>query len=275
MAKRKGTATAPRPASSGHGLKLRPVKTTRPPARVLYLYAISHVPDGVSAAVAAEAIDGSAKVEALRCHNYLCWISRVSKTDFADHLSEHMQDLEWVATAGLRHQRVVAEISSNTSALPARFGTVFLTDDSLALHVKERKRALRQAFERVAGADEWGIKIFALAKPRSPVATKAVSGADYLKRKAELLQPRAGQLDEEVRRFISDLTKLAVAASPGGKASAGQPGLLWHGSFLVPRKDRKKLDSALAKYAARWKDVRRVDCSGPWPPYSFVGEHVH
>jgi len=199
----------------------------------------------------------------------------VSKTDFADHLSEHMQDLEWLATSGLRHQRVVADISSNTSALPARFGTVFLTEESLVQHVKERKRALRQAFERVAGADEWGIKIFALAKPKSPVATKAVSGADYLKRKAELLQPRAGQLDEEVRRFISDLTKLAVAASPGGKASAGQPGLLWHGSFLVPRKDRKKLDSALAKYAARWKNVRRVDCSGPWPPYSFVGEHVH
>ncbi len=78
-----------------------------------------------------------------------------------------------------------------------------------------------------------------------------------------------------MQRFIAEVTKLAVAASPGGKASAGQPGLLWHASFLIRRKDRKKLESALAKYAARWKNVRRIDCSGPWPPYSFVGEHVH
>ena len=53
--------------------------------------------------------------------------------------------------------------------------------------MKDRKRALHEAFELVADADEWGIKIFALAKPKSPVATKAVSGAEYLKREAELL----------------------------------------------------------------------------------------
>ena len=107
-------------------------------------------------------------------------------------------------------------------------------------------------------------------------SAKAASGADYLKRKAELLQPRtAGKLDDEVTEFIAALTKLAVAASPGGKASAGQPGLVWHGSFLIRRSDRKKLEAALKKYAGSWKDARRIDCSGPWPPYSFVEEHVH
>jgi len=276
MTKRKATTMAHASASSEQEPKLRPVKAVRPSARVLYLYAISQMPETVAPAIATEAIDGSSKVEATRCQGYLCWISRVSKDDFADQLSERMQDLEWLATAGLRHQRVVAEISTNTSALPARFGTVFLSEDSLAQHVKQRKRALGEAFGRVADADEWGIKVFALATPKSAIATKAASGADYLKRKAELLQPRAGKtLDADVQRFIADLTKLSVAASPGGKASAGQPGLLWHGSYLVHRKNAKKLDTALAKYAARWRDVRRIDCSGPWPPYSFVGEHVH
>jgi hypothetical protein len=135
---------------------------------------------------------------------------------------------------------------------------------------------LEQAFERVANADEWGIKIFAAPRQLARSLPKAASGADYLKRKAELLQPgTASKLDDEVKEFIAAVTKLAAAASPGGKASAGQPGLVWHGSFLIRRSDRKKLESALKKYAGSWKDTRRIDCSGPWPPYSFVEEHVH
>jgi len=233
------------------------------------------MPAGVAPCIAAEAIDGSAAIEALRCGAWLCWISRVSRDDFADRLTERMQDLEWLAAAGLRHQRAVAEISARLHSLPARFGTVFLSESSLAQHVTERRQALRNAFRRVSGADEWGIKVFATATPAKPAAVKIATGSDYLKRKAELLQPRKSRrIDPDVRAFVSALTRLSVAASPGGKASAGQPGLLWHGSFLVRRKDRRKLQSALAKYASRWKDLRRIDCSGPWPPYSFVGEHV-
>jgi hypothetical protein len=253
----------------------RSPKKTSAPARVLYLYAISRMPPRREPAIAAEGIDGLSPVEAVRCKDYLCWISRVSKTDFADHITQHMQDLEWLAAAGLRHQRVVSEISAKLAALPARFATVFLTDASLAKHIEEREHALQAAFARVADADEWGIKIFSIAKPKARAATTPSSGADYLKQKAQLLQPRASKkLDKDVEEFVSVLKHLSVAGSPGGKASAGQPGLLWHGSFLVARKDRKKLDAALKKYAAQWREVRRVDCTGPWPPYSFVGDHV-
>ena len=250
-----------------------PKKATTP-ARVLYLYAISEVPKRAAPVISAEAIDGDALVEPVRCENYVCWVSRVAKDEFADHIEDRMQDLEWLASAGLRHQRVVAEISSKLVTLPARFGTVFLSEDSLAAHVKERKRALRGAFERVAGADEWGVKLFATAAAKAPATNAPASGAEYLKRKAELLQPRSGKLDTEVREFVARVKELAVAASAGGKASAGQPGLIWHGSFLIRRKNRKKLEMVLRKYAKKWKDIRRIDCSGPWPPYSFVGQHV-
>jgi hypothetical protein len=265
-------------------LKARSFKNTEKPsnktssratATVLYLYAISQMPAREPPVISAEAIAGPSPIEALPCYNYICWISRVPKSDFADHLSERMQDLEWLAASSLRHQRAVAELTSRIATLPARFGTIFLTDASLAQHVKQHKRALAGAFKRVADADEWGIKVFALAAPQKPIPAKARSGSEYLKRKAQLLAPRpAKKLDPQVAHFIARLKSLAVAASAGGKASAGQPGLLWHGSFLIRRKDRAKFTSVLRKYAAQWKDMRRIDCSGPWPPYSFVGEHV-
>ena len=243
-------------------------------APVLYLYAVSQAYEAVAPVIASEGIDGVAGVEGLLTDKHLCWISRVPKPEFADQLTEHMQNLEWLATAGLRHQRVVAEISGHLSALPARFGTVFLSEESLAEHVKARIKAFEQAFTRVADADEWGVKIFAERKAVS-TTVKAASGTDYLKKKSELLQPkRSGKLDDEVQDFIAKLNNLAVAASPGGKASAGQPGLVWHGSFLIRRKDRGKLEAALKKYAGQWANTRRIDCSGPWPPYSFVGDYV-
>ncbi len=251
------------------------LKTKAAPARVLYLYAISALAQRQTPTISAESIDGSALVEAVRCGDHLCWISRVAKSDFADHISERMQNLEWLAAVGLRHQRVVSEIASQMPTLPARFATVFLTEVSLAKHIVERDSALRASFARVADADEWGVKIFALASPKPRVSPPPSSGSEYLKRKAKMLQPRASRrLDPEVAEFISELKAIAIADTLGGKASAGQPGLVWHGSFLVRRKDRKKLDAALKKCAAAWHDVRRIDCSGPWPPYSFVGEHV-
>ena len=253
----------------------KPPKKKAVPASVLYLYAISQLPQRTAPAVAAEGIDGTAPAEAIRCEDHLCWISRVSKADFVDHITEHMQDLEWLAAAGLRHQRVVAEVANQLATLPARFATVFLSEASLAKHIAERKSALHTAFARVADADEWGVKIFALAPPKPRTASAPAGGAEYLKRKAEMLQPRAAKkLDEDVAQFVSTLKDIAVADSPGGKASAGQLGLVWHGSFLIRRKDRKRLDATLKKYAAQWHGVRRVDCSGPWPPYSFVGEYV-
>jgi hypothetical protein len=248
---------------------------THAPVAVLYLYAISRMPEKTATEIAAEGIDGAAVVEAIRCGNYLCWVSHVSKADFADQISERMQDLEWLATAGLRHQHVVAEISSKFPMLPARFGTIFVSEESLAKHMKQRGRGLRDAFQLVADADEWGVKVFVVAAAKAQPTKAVASGSEYLKRKADLLQPRtAGKLDKDVQTFVSSLKKLAIAHSVGGKASAGQPGLVWHGSFLIRRKDRKKLDSVLQKYAAQWKDVRRIDCSGPWPPYSFVGNHA-
>lgn len=59
-------------------------------ARALYLYAISQVPETDAPAVVAEGIDGEAPVEAIRCENYPCWISRAPNIEFADKLPDHV-----------------------------------------------------------------------------------------------------------------------------------------------------------------------------------------
>jgi hypothetical protein len=66
------------------------------------------------------------------------------------------------------------------------------------------------------------------------------------------------------------LKKIARDSAPTGRISATQPDLLWQGAFLVSRGRRKIWEQALKRFVQQWSGVRRIEVSGPWPPYSFV-----
>jgi hypothetical protein len=259
-------------------------KPPRPVGRVLYLYGIGK--SRPSKKPRAPGVDGAAAVEALACSGLTCWLSRVDAHEFGEQLEQNIENLDWLAEASVRHQRVVAELSSNETILPARFGTVFVTEKTLAADVARRKRELEPALKRLAGADEWGVKVFVVAEPVASVA--AESGRDYLQQKAAMLKPAPSpQASKEVQELAEALSKVAVDAVPGGKVSGGQRDLEWQASFLVRRADRKKWDDVLAKFARRWGSEersekgsekvheRRIETTGPWPPYSFVSANAH
>jgi gas vesicle protein GvpL/GvpF len=254
--------------------KARPAKK-KPPraaaqakvnARVLYLYGVSQRPAG--GRLRAAGVDGRAAIECLRCAPYYCWVSRVDGEEFGDELATHMENLDWLAEASVRHQRAVSEVAQHVTILPARFGTVFLTEESLHQHVHHDRRKLGEAFNRVENADEWGVKVFAV--PQTPPPTRAASGKDYLRQKAARLETRARKADPEVQAFQKELDYISLASTDGGKVSSGQRGLLWNASFLIPRSRTGELQGMLARFADRWAGSYRIECSGPWPPYSFV-----
>ena len=109
-----------------------------------YLYGITQASDSAGAAVSQPGIDGSAPVKAIACDAFLCWISQVSRRGFADPLQERMEDIDWLAAAGLRHQRVVGELARQAATLPARFGTIFLSEESLRKDIKAGRCATQR-----------------------------------------------------------------------------------------------------------------------------------
>lgn len=245
----------------------------KPPSaqdRAIYLYAVTPAttPRRV---LSAAGVDGLAPVEAVPTDSLMCWISVVDGAEFGDRLEKNMEDLEWLAAASVRHQQVVSEISALGDVLPARFGTVFLSVDSLLQHVQQNHEFLTTALQRISGCDEWGIKVFAEPQRAKKAAVSAASGADYLKQKASLHRTRTQvREDAEITALVSELREVSNDTAPSGKVSSGQPGLQWQGAFLVPRKNRQKLQRILERFAAKWSSEKRIDCSGPWPPYSFV-----
>jgi len=235
----------------------------------LYLYGVTQKKVTLTRGVVG--VDSSASVEPVECEGLVCWISRVDKTEFADNLATKLENLDWLAETSMRHLQVASAIAEHTEILPTRLGTVFLSASSLEADVRKKKGILEADFARVKDSEEWGVKVFAVtAKPESPPEPMK-SGRDYLKAKAVLLQkPAAKEPDSEIERLAQALRRIAVRTADGGQISGAQRGLKWQISLLLKRSDRKKLDALLKKFSDECADVRRIEVSGPWPPYSFV-----
>lgn len=219
-------------------------------------------------------VDGAAPVEALDCAGLVCWFSRVPEVEFAHNLSENMQNLDWLAAATTRHQEVVSAIAQAVDVLPARFGIEFLDEKSLLAHVESRKSALKADFHRIQGKEEWGVKVFALPIAVVVSNKKIRTGKEYLQAKSAFARRPVKRSSPDLEEFAKALQSLADDVTEGGKFAATRRDLEFHKTILLKRRDRKKLESLARSYSRKWKDQRRVECTGPWPPFSFVSRPV-
>lgn len=257
------------------GVKATQFAKTVPPdhagAAVIHLYGVTKGP-GPSAQLfrRLKGVDGAARVEALTCAGLVGWISRVPEAEFAQNLSENMQNLDWLAAATTRHQEVVSAIAQAADILPARFGIVFLNEKSLLAHIEGQKSAMEADFSRIQGREEWGVKVFALPSAVPARNKKIRTGKEYLQAKSALVRRPVKPSSPELMDFAKALQTMADDVAEGGKFAATRRDLEFHKTILLKRKDRKKLESLARSYSRKWKDQKRIECTGPWPPFSFV-----
>jgi hypothetical protein len=250
----------------------------------LYLYGISQLPGGAAAKkpapklsqkltkIGSVGIDGVHAVHSFVCGEFVCWVCEVDQASFADAVERNMENLEWLALHGVRHQQVVGEVAEHMTIVPARFGTIFSGEPALVKDVQSRKAALKKVFARVGGGDEWGVKVFAERQAAPVAVAEARTGKEYLQQKAARLQKRPERNDDELKELATALGKIATDFAPSGKVSGAQPNLLWQATFLVPRGKRRQWDQVLKNFVERWEGQRRIEVNGPWPPYSFVSD---
>ena len=237
---------------------------------VLYLYGISGASGPKRKKILSPGIDGDHPVEAVPCGDFTCWVSAVDPTHFSQEINRNMENLDWLALHGVRHQQVVAEIAAATTIIPARFGTVFSAPQALLKNIQGRSPALKKALTRIANADEWGVKVIAEQRQAQPAPASARSGKEYLRQKATRLKKPPDL--SGIKEFVAALEKIATDSASTGKISGVQPDLLWQATFLVRRDRRKQWDRALKAFVKQWGGSRRIEVNGPWPPYSFVSD---
>jgi hypothetical protein len=258
-------------SAKGRALKTKSTKTKSAKSKSAKTIAATKLSQKLTK-ISSAGIDGVHEVRPLVCGEFICWVCEVDQTGFSEALESNMENLEWLALHGVRHQQVVGEVTAQTVIIPARFGTIFSGEPALIKDVQGRNSALSNVFSRVADADEWGVKVFAERTAPAAPTTQARSGKEYLQQKAERIKKRPERNDHELGELATALEKIASDSAPSGKVSGAQPSLLWQATFLVPRSKRKAWDEALKKFVERWEGQRRIEVNGPWPPYSFVAD---
>ncbi len=169
------------------------------------------------------------------------------------------------------HRAVVEAVFAERAVLPAPPGALFRSRAALAewmeLHAASLADGLRFVEDRAearvtaAGGGDG---------PAQAVARAADAFATLRREAAALLVLRTGAGDGE-----EDGADAGSPAGPGGPyghdgpitAAAGAAGA--HAAFLVDRGRWRAFAEAVGREAGRHPGLR-LDCSGPWPPYSFV-----
>jgi glycosyltransferase involved in cell wall biosynthesis len=153
------------------------------------------------------------------------------------------------------HEAVVEALLLDRAVLPVRYGGDFEDEGGLRSAVEHGRQVHEQDLHRLRGRVEFGVRAFPSAPRRGPGST----GREYLATRAsESAEARA------VHERLTGMADEATVAPPAGRAvlSAG---------YLVPR---ERVDAFAAKVEELAREVSRIEllCTGPWPPYSFVGE---
>jgi hypothetical protein len=207
-------------------------------------------------------------------------------------ITAHLEDLAWVSDRALAHEAMVEHFADPPgtpagpparAVVPMKLFTLFASDERAVEHVAGELTRVRQALDRVAGREEWGVRLrldrakaaeSGAGPPGAPSSGAGGSGRDFLARKKRLLDA-ARSSPAEARKAAEE----AYAALAGRAAEAVERpieaagSLILDAAFLVPRAERRGFEEAVAEQARELAGAHlELTLTGPWPPYNFVGE---
>ena len=165
-----------------------------------------------------------------------------------------LHDLDWVSACALAHEAVVEHAATLGTVVPMKLFTLFTTEARALGHIRRRRRALASVIRRIAGRQEWGVRIrtgAARARPGGRArAPRAVSGTQFLMRKqreADARRRRATPAAPPVRQALAALGRL----SDGARRRAIPPeasrvsGLVADAVFLVATRESPRFLEAV------------------------------
>ncbi|MGW0859813.1 GvpL/GvpF family gas vesicle protein [Streptomyces sp. NPDC002690] len=221
-------------------------------------------------------------------------LSAVAQTVPADDFTEEVwqqrladrQELERYARA---HHAVVTAVAAGAPTVPLPMATLYHDDGNARTALASRATRFERALDRVAHHSEWGVKVFlspsetqdtvAAATAAEPERARpaAGSGLAYLNRRRNVQESRqrrhveaglrADAVDEAFRRVAAEARRLRLHSAPSAE---GQGVQVLNATYLVAE-DRSAELHRLADSLREPGDAQVV-LSGPWVPYSFVGE---
>jgi hypothetical protein len=194
-------------------------------------------------------------------------------------INRKLNDLDWVSRRALAHEAVVESMMGAEAVLPMKLFTIFTSDARAIGHVEHDAKRIDAILERVAGRQEWGVRVVLASGPARLARTaerRVASGSGYLAAKKAAREERTGRAARGKRVVTTLYEQLARVGDAAMRRSAveeltdGGP-LLLDAAFLVPHQRLSRFKTTLKREAQRLQEQGYdLTVSGPWPPYSFV-----
>ncbi|MEZ3178793.1 GvpL/GvpF family gas vesicle protein [Streptomyces pimonensis] len=217
-------------------------------------------------------------------HGLVAVVSHVPEADFAEEpLRAHLEDLDWLTAVARAHQGVIDALTTVTTPLPLRLGTVFRDDSGVRTMMEEREESFLRTLDRLEGRVEWGVKVYVESDRTSASAApapKPTSGRDYLRQRRmrtksqDDLWQRAETFATRLHETLSGTAEDSRLHAPQNPALSGASGRnVLNAAYLVSRTKSEEF----VEEVDRTKDGEpgiRVELTGPWAAYSFAGEET-
>jgi gas vesicle protein GvpL/GvpF len=259
-----------------------------PSTSAVYLYCLLRTMRQPSGARVPPGLDGATRPRAERVAGNLWVIAADVPLDIygPSRLEPRLRDLEWVAEAAVRHERVVEHFSRkrNATVLPMKLFTMFSSIDRAVADVRARRAIVDRAMRRIAGCEEWGIRVtrraaaHATPKGRGRASTALASAKDgtaFLVARRDArntamavraeASAAAEAAFERLQRLSRDTRRRDRRPEPGSN-----PPLL-DAAFLVTSGSRARFRAEVRRQSASCASAgAEMTLTGPWPAYNFV-----
>jgi hypothetical protein len=196
-------------------------------------------------------------------------------------LEPRLHDLDWVASVAIAHERLVEQLARRPShtVIPMKLFTMFSSIESAAADIRRRRAALLAIARRIAGCDEWGVRIMRDVERSGSFANASNrpmhSGTAFLQaRKAARNTVRRARAESlaaadaaflHLRRFSRDVRRRHLE-----REAATNPPIL-DAAFLVRRERRPAFRAEVRRQATLCRESgARLVLTGPWPAYNFI-----
>ncbi len=256
----------------------------------LYLYCLARLNRLPPLPLEGKGVDGQSPLEVAIFQDLAAVWSPVPVEDFSGpEAEERMRDLTWIGPRVIRHQEVVAGVMRHSPVLPVRFGTIFSSPANLEKVLQRHSDTITGFLERLTDQEEWAVKgmldrpgakdkLFSLKLAREAESLEALSpGKRYFEEqrlRAACDQELHRWLQKVCREVLTDLRNYAAEVRErrllSREATGSDKDMVWNWALLMPRQVVGGFQVLIQDVNAQYADRGlRLECTGPWPPYSF------
>jgi len=261
------------------------------PTSCLYLYGVvSAAPAGLEEICG---IENQSSLFVIESEGLGCVVSHVPASEYTQRRNENPSaQLEWLTPRALRHDEILRHLSSLTTVVPFKFGTLSANIGHVQEILEKFQQPFRFLLDQFKDREEWTVKVYAeeaLVRQHIECNDPELMGTDdvhsnqseghayFLKKKREMLAANLtaeliAALGDDIHGRLQPCAEQMVCSTP----CAGTPmkaHLAFSAALLVGRDRFAIVQEMLAKIESDYSGYSLLtELSGPWPPYSFTAD---